>query len=236
MNAARLIAVLILGVLVGGAVGAVGTILFLRSDAGASLIAQYITTQPQWPDVNPGQSASTTQAIQEFINGSATIPVPKTYASPEYAAALNASLRDVATIAASSSELTTLLTTINNQSLEHNYNGFFDLIVQAKAMVATQSDRVAHFGQDLSILAVANQSTTDAVTKSATQDLVEAGTTLQQGLQTFTASLNELLSGSVPTAAQVEALKEQATSLESQAASFANSSKTLEQHLLEPQQ
>jgi len=239
MATARIIGVFVLGLVVGMAVGSVGIIVFLRSDAGAGVIAQYVSTQPQWPNASPVEQlpASTTEAIQQFISGRANIPVPKAYASAQYTVALNNSLRDVAIIAASSSELSTLLITINNQSLAHNYSGFFDLIVQAKHRVAVQKAQVARLGQDLTALSVANQQTKDPTTKAQTLDLVTKGQALQTQLSSYTTALDQLLSGSVPTASQIDDLKNQANKLQDLATDFANSAKTIEQYLLKaPQQ
>lgn len=232
MTIARILGAFLLGLLVGAAAGAVGLVLFLRTDAGAGVIAQYIATQPQWPSIAPAQSASTTQAVQQFVSGAANIPVPKAYASAEYTLALNATLRSTALIAASSTELAQVLLTINNKSLQHDYSGFFDLIVQAKAQVATQHERVAVLGQDLTALGAANQSTTDATTKSQTTELIAQGQALQAALQAYTDTLDQLLSGSVPTPAQIQSVQDQATALQSVALSFAAASKALEQHLL----
>lgn len=236
MSSTRIVGVFLLGLFVGAAAGSVGMIFFLRSDVGAGVIAQYISTQPQWPDIAPQQSASTTEAIQQFVSGRANIPVPKSYASATYTTALNATLRETALIAASSTELAQLLLTINNKSLQHDYTGFFDLIVQAKAQVGIQSSRVARLGQDITALNVANQNTSDPRTKSQTIDLVKQGQSLQTALQSYTDTLNQMLSGSVPTAEQVQSLKDQATTLEPLATNFANAIKVLEQYLIGSQQ
>lgn len=236
MESTKTVGILILGLVVGAIVGAVGMVLVLRSDVGAGLVAQYVATQPKWPDVSVSQSASTTLAVQQFISGQANIPVPKSYATQAYTAALNATLRDTGLIAASSTELAQLLSTINQRSLEHQYSGFFDLIIQAKGQVATQRARVSQLGQDLTALSAANQDTTDATTKSQTADLITRGQSLQTGLSSYTDALEELLSGSVPSAAQVQALKDEATRLEALATDFSNATKALEQHLLGAQQ
>lgn len=239
MATARTIGIFVLGLVVGVAVGAVGLVAFLRTDAGAGVIAQYVATQPQWPNASPVSQlpATTTAAVQQFISGQANIIVPKAYATAQYTVALNSSLRTVGAIAASSTQLSNLLITINNQSLAHDYNGFFDLIIQAKALVSVQKIRVAKLGQELTALSVANQQTSDPTTKADTLDLVSKGQSLQTQLSSYTASLEQLLSGSVPSASQIDDLKNQATDLESRATDFANSAKTIEQYLLKaPQQ
>lgn len=220
----------IVGALIGIALGAVGMVLFLRTDAGKVVIQQYVATQPQWPSIAPGQSASTTELIQNFLSGAMTVPVPKAYATVAYAEALNAALRDVAVVAASSTELSNVLIQINNKSLARDFSGFFDLIVKAKLMVAAQQSAVQSFGQDLSKLAAANQLSTDAVTKARTQDLLTKGTAFQKALQTYLDSLNLLLSGSVPTASQISDIKTQSASLETLGVDFSLAAKTLEEH------
>lgn len=220
----------IFGVVIGIPLGAVALVFFLRSDAGAGVIAQYVVSQPQWPSAAPEQSSTATELAQSFASGSTTIPVPKGAATPAYATALNAAMRDMATLAASSTELDSLLTTINDRSVARNFNGFFDLIVQAKAGVAGQAAQIARLGQDLGALNAANQSTPDAQTKLLTQQLVAQGGTLHDSLVTYNAALSQLLSGAVPTAAQLNDLKAQATTLQTQAAGFLSSLQSLEQH------
>jgi hydrogenase maturation factor HypF (carbamoyltransferase family) len=231
MNTARALGILLIGLVVGAAAGGVGTVALLRSDVGAGLIAQYISTQPQWPDVGGGVDIKQAQAAaQDVIAGTATLPVPKAYGTQQYGVALNTSLRQVAIIASSSAQLSTLLIAINNKSLAHDYTGIFDLVVEAKSDIAQQKDQVATLGQDLAVLSQINQSTPDATTKSATQDLIAKGNQLQVSLTTYNATLAKLLNGAVPTTQQIDDLKAQATALQGYATEFTAAAQTLEQH------
>jgi len=218
------------GVVLGALVGVPAFIFFLRSDAGTSIITKYLTVPPPLPDMTIEQSATSTQLIQQFASGTAGIPVPRGVASQAYTDALNASVRDITLIAASSTQLSAVLTQIDNQSIARNYDGILNLVFQAKGMIAVQSTRVAQFGRDLAALSAANQTTPDAVTKATTLDLVAKGTVLQTGLQTYTASLDALLSGAPPTQAQLDSIKNQSSALEAQAGDFIAALKALEQH------
>jgi hypothetical protein len=222
------------GLLIGVVAAVPALIFFLRSDAGAGIMAAYLTVSPPLPNVTVDQSSGTV-VVPQLVSGAAGIPVPKASATPEYAAALNATVRDIVVIAASSTELSAVLTRINNQALTHTYDGLIDLVVDAKARIAAQGLRVSQFGADLTALSSASQKVPDAVTKTTTLDLVAKGQALQASLQTYTQSLDALLSGAMPTQQQVDGIKSQSATLEAHASDFVAVIQSLERHFGVPQ-
>ena len=107
-------------------------------------------------------------------------------------------------------QLLPLLLTINNKSLTHDYTNFFDLIAQSKLLIAQEKTLTIQFSQAISALASANQVTTDATTKSQTLTLVSQGGALASASQAFLSTMDQVLSGSVPSAEQIATLNTQA--------------------------
>ena len=195
---------LILGIVIGAAVSIPAFLWFLRTDAGNAVLRSYVVSTPAWPDVqvinlSPGD-------VQKLPSASSTIPVPKAYANAAYYAAINASMGSLADFTASYKKLVTLLTEINAKSLRGDFNGFFDLITSAKNEIASEKRFNDEFSQHLAELSAANQTSADAATKSLTLLLIPSGTALHAAIAANLDAINIILSGSVPTAAQLNAM------------------------------
>lgn len=158
---------------------------------------------------------------------SSTIAVPKAYATQEYTNALNASVSSLDAVVAQSVQVGALFLKIKTQVSSGNLNGTFDLIVSAKALLAQQQISIKEFGQHISELSVANQSTADVSTKSFTADLVAKGIALQPDLLSYNVALGGLLSGTIPTSVQMAAVDAQATNVQAEAKSFVSAANQL---------
>ena len=235
-SAVKTILLLLIGMLVGAALTVPALVLFLRTDPGGYLLRTYVMTLPQWPDVNtndislPVSQTPATTTAQTTATTSTDIAVPKAYATAGYHTALNALAKDVKSFGASYVMLVPVLTTINANSLSHNYNGFFDLIVQAKGMVADEQNDVNNMTVDLNALSSANLDTTDAQTKTMTDSLIAAGGAYRDALVVYVASLNKLLSGSAPTEQQLIDINTQAGAVQSDAQVFDTQAQSLFAH------
>jgi len=203
------------GAIVGVLLGIPAFVLFLRTDAGASVVRSYVVNVPKWPDI---AAQGVTQAdIDRLSSASSTeVQVPAVYATQEYHAALNASLQDIASIGSSYTRLVSLLGEINEKSLKGDFSGFFDLVVEAKTELLAQRQSNTDLLRDISDLASANQNTKDAVTKSQTAQLVTAGTALSTAVRANIEAIDAVLEGSVPTTAQIDAMN--STALEAKTA------------------
>lgn len=217
----------LLGLVVGAVLAVPGMIFFLRSDAGLSVLRSYVAPQPAWPDITVAQAASTTEITNKLAAGSILIGVPKLYATAEYSAAFNGSLREIALIATSSERLVGILSTINAKSIAREYNGLFDLVAAAKNIITQQKAATARFSQDLTALAAANQQTPDVQTKALTQDLVGKGRTFHGALEAYIASVDAVLSGSIPSAKQIADLNANVESAGIKGTDFSNAVKAL---------
>lgn len=214
----KLTLVFVLGILVGLIVAVPGALFLLRSSFGQSIVRSYIVQPQSWPDVTTlvQQSGGTLtpaqqQILQEVLTTSLGIKVPTQYASAEYANALNNVFGDLQKIATSTNELGPVLIQMNNQSLAGNFNGFFDLVVKAKLLVAEQKGISTNLAQDLSSLASANAKVNDAVTRSLTETFLADSTEAPRDLNAYLASLDQILSGSVPSVGQIDDMGAKAT-------------------------
>ena len=212
---------------IGAAVTVPALFWFLRTDPGSQLLRAYIVPPPTWPTV----VTDTTQAPLPATLTSTTTPVvvavPKTYATKSYSDAINSVVQNFNAVDDSYGRLVPLLLTINNKSLAHDYSNFFDLIVQAKALVSQTQSLTVTFSQSISSLSSANQQTSDATTKSQTFQLVSDGSALGSASQTFLTTVNDVLSGSVPSGQQIQTLNDQAKSLGDALTKFNTTAKSI---------
>lgn len=235
---------MVLGAILGAVIAIPAFVLFLRTEAGGYLLQTYVMTLPQWPNVNteeldlpansgtPVSGATTTpgMATAAATTTSQGIAVPKAYANAQYYTSINALSQSVRDFGTSYAKLVPVLTTINANSLSHNYNGFFDLIVQAKALLADEKVYVSNISRNLNALSMANLQTTDAQTKTMTNALIDTGNAYYTALATYTASLDKLLSGAAPTADDLIAINTQANAVKNAAAAFDAKAQILFEH------
>ena len=209
--------IFLIGVVVGIGASVLSVLYLFDSTAGRNLVQSYVVSQQKWPDINAQLaqsvpvSASTTgtstpRTPEQILNTPVTIAAPKAYASQAYVAALTATVSDLQALATSTNQLGPLLVSMNTKSLSGDFSGFFNIVVEAKVLVAQQKQIASSYAQHLTALTAANQQTPDAITKSMTQTLIAAATPIQSDLVTYTGFLDQLLSGSVPSTGVVTGL------------------------------
>ena len=220
----RLTLVFLLGTVIGIIITAVVGVLFLQSATGQTWLISQSVSHQQWPDLSTvaEQATGSSTVAAQLVNTPITVSIPSKYASQTYADALTATLRDMQALATSSNQLGQLLVQMNTRSLSGNFNGFFDLVVAAKSIETNQRAIVGQFGQHVQALAAANQSTPDAQTKITTQSLVEQAPVLSQDLNDYLAAVDKILSGSVPTAADIQALSDAANKFSTDSKTFSD--------------
>lgn len=201
--------IFLIGIVVGVGASVLSVLFLFNSTAGQNLVQSYIVSQEKWPDINAqlsqsvpvsGSTAgtSTPRTPEQILNTPITIAAPKAYASQAYVTALTSTVSDLQALATSTNQLGPLLVSMNAKSLSGDFSGFFNLVVQAKVLVAQQKQIAASYAQHLTALTAANQQTPDAITKSMTLTLISAATPIQSDLVSYTGFLDQLLSGSVP--------------------------------------
>ncbi len=196
--------------LFGGLALAVPILFFaLRTEAVQGLIRSSVVASQTWPDVTTliqqagGGSPEQTKAALDLLSAKLSVVVPSSEGTAEYAVALNGLFADLQAIASSTNQLGPLLVQMNSQSLSGDFTGFFDLVYRAKVLVAQQKAISAQFSQHLTALSAANQKTPNAVTRSLTQALLAAGQPVPVDFNSYLSTLDQLLSGSVPSAALI---------------------------------
>lgn len=205
----RLTAVFMLGVLLGAVVALVGAVLAVRYGAADPLLRSYFASEQRWPDVNAqlaqqGFTQDEQQQAQAVLSTTTlAFGVPPGYATQAYADAFGGVINDLKDLASTTLMLNPVLVKMNSQSLSGNFNGFFDLVVEAKTLLAQQKAITARLGQDISALSAANMQTTDAQTKQLTSVIITASGPLISDLASYNSELDQLLSGAVPSAALV---------------------------------
>jgi hypothetical protein len=217
------IGLFLLGMCAAFVVSGIGLFFLYATPWGNVFLRTYVIQQPEWPDVDAveegitfkGPTATPVSAGQEV-----KILVPKAYASEAYYAEINAVVRSFNAFGSSYTQLAPLLDAINQKSLANDYRGFFDLIFEAKTLIRAQEAALTAMAGHVASLGVANQSTPDAVTKSLTADFIAASNASNTTLVAYVRALDQLLSGSIPTAQQLLDLQEQGRAAKAAVDSF----------------
>lgn len=208
---------IIVGIFIGVALCLAGGYLLLKSASGSSLLREYFVSAAI-SQVASGQVATLPTVSSVPVN----VPVPKQFAGQDYYVALNATLNVFDTLASTTMALGDTLEQIQAQANTGNYNGLFNLVYQAKGLIATGQGLNTQFSASLQNLSAANATTTDSQTKAFTDKLLGSGETLHGSIATlYTLVDTTILSGVPPTSAQSQTVIAQAQTLETQSQTFA---------------
>ncbi len=114
-----------------------------------------------------------------------------------------------------------LFDTIKQKSVARDFNGLFDLMIQARDEIKKNDDLLATVREDIATLKKVNdEHIKDADIRRQTAVLLISGDALAQAYTDYFATLNETLSGQVPTQALFDRLAGQITSLRDAVSSF----------------
>lgn len=211
MHMAKNIFLISLGVVLGLVISVPAALFFLRTEAGQEVLRSYIVPVPEWPDVTAMLAGNVTNvSVSDALTKPLAVEVPTALVSAEYAPALNQVVQGLQRLATSSNALGPLLIEMNSRSLSGNYNGFFDLVVKAKLLLAEQHSLAEEVSDGLSALAVANQKTSDATLKSLTTQAINSASPFTRDLSTHLDLLDQLLSGKVPSTALITGINDSA--------------------------
>lgn len=112
------------------------------------------------------------------------------------------------------STLVPLMDAIKQKSAARDFNGFFDLITQAKGEIKKNSDLLAVTRQDIAAMKkVTAETIKDVDIRKQTDVLLVSSDIFVQAFTDYFAILNDVLSGSVPTQSLLDKLSAQVTSL-----------------------
>lgn len=226
----RAVGIVILSLLIGFAADAGATYWFATTPQGQKVIRDFLVKQTTLAAQREGVA---TPEVSLASSTPPTLPVPKTYASESYYLAVNNVLRDIFEIDKVNNELGPILEKLNTATITCTFERFYDLMGAARALANRNDALVAQFGVHLNSLQSANTATTDALTKTQTNTLVESGRTLHGALKTYAQALQELLYGGTPTSAQIEDFQQKVIATTGASQNFSDSFKPLFEHMLQ---
>lgn len=222
-SALRPIAWFVIGLIVGVAATIPAFLFYLRTESGNTIVRNYLASPPQWAGVDLSKAALPLGTAVPDVS----LLVPKEDASREYANALTGAVGSINTIGSLYAELLPVFQEINTKAVSRNYGNFFALVLKAQGLLDKQKGQASVFAQNINKLSAANQSTTDTVTKSLTQDFITKGTAVHAALETYLASLELLISGPLPTEEQLSQVFAEGAAVDSASRAFNGAAQTL---------
>lgn len=224
-----LIGGVVAGILVGAALAVLGMFVLVRSDAGQQMLRSYYTAQAQQEIIKNATTATPQGNGTSGVASSsvAVVLVPKAYATQNYYLAINGTVNAYNTIAADSEKLAPLLITIRSRASSGDFDGIVNWVIEARTTINDVQRATAQFNQGLSALQVANQTTTDATTKSLTYDLIALGGPLHSDFDQLWILLAATLDGSGPSAQVLADISAQQQKVTADSAAFSAKVKEL---------
>mgnify|MGYP001560190942 CR=1 FL=1 len=227
MSRLHSILLIVLSLVAGFALDAGVTYYAATTPKGQALLRDFLVAQTQKNAAAlPPLVASSTMVYTQR-----TLPVPESYTSYDYFIAINNVINDIGLINNVNVTLGPVLVQLNQKTLSCTYNGFYDLMNQARTLANQNQAMAAQFLIHINTLATANAQTKDAITKVDTLALVAAGQTLGAALQNYATGVQNILYGDTPTSAQVAELESQVNAAMGASQSFADSLKPLIKHI-----
>ena len=199
----------ILGVVVGILIGA-GTMAFLFRDAVFFNIPTVEETNTiSYPD-------------QKVTDLKTNILLPKKLVGEDYYLLINRVVNGLNQVGINNNAtLIPIFDNIKQKSTARDFNGIFDLIIQARGEIKKNNDLLATTREDITALGKINDgSITDADIRRQTAVFLTSADTLTQAYTGYFATLSETLSGSIPTQNLLDRLATKVTSLRDSGSSF----------------
>lgn len=217
----KIVLVSIVGAAAGVLIGA-GITAFLFRDALFFNIPATtdidILTYPPYPD------QKTPDAKTDIL-----ISIPEKLVGADYNLFINKVVNGLNQVGINNSTIILpLFDAIKQKSSARDFGGLFDLIIQARGEIKKNNDLLATTLKDISSLKkVNNETVSDADIRGQTTVFLTSGDAFTQTFIGYFATLNETLSGSVPTQALFDKLAGQITSLRDAGSSFKSELDTL---------
>ncbi len=222
----------LLSVIAGFVLDAAVSYWFATTQSGQAIVRDFLVAQTK-KDVtaNMATVASSTPVYKTGI-----LPIPASYANTDYFTAINNVLSDIALVNNANVALAPLLLQLNQKTLSCSYQGFYDLMGQARASANQNQALAAQLTIHINALAAANTATKDTITRSQTQTFVATGQTLGTALQAYATDVQNILYGDTPTSAQIAEFQSQINTVKGASQTFADALKPLLQHIIEGDQ
>ena len=202
----KTVLVLSVGAIVGLCIGA-GAVFFFFQDAVFFISPTTDTTTLSYPNPNDQKTPDLSQKIN--------ILLPKKLVSEEYSLLVNKIAEELRQVGVSNiSTIIPLMDSIKQKSTARDFNGFFDLITQAKNEIKKNNDLLTVTRQDIVALKKVNtESIKDTDIRKQTDVLLASSDIFVQKFVDYFTILNETLSGSIPTQSLLDRLTAQVNSL-----------------------
>lgn len=175
--------------------------------------------QPVWPDVKPANGDAPAVPDDPSISGK-VLPVPRTAASEQFQKALQDTVTAHNTLAATGVLLVDKLNEMNSRSTSRNFDGFFDLVFDAKMILAEQVSETKTLAGALGNLEKELPSISDPTLGLAAGAMVVRGKALVAVLNRYSAAVEPVLSGKVPNQETINGVFTAATELQSSSKDF----------------
>ena len=116
--------------------------------------------------------------------------------------------------------------------LTYTFDGYYELMGQARQSSNLNQALVAQLAVHLSGLATANVLTKDAITKLGTQTVVTTGQSFTSMFDTYNSSIQTFLYGDAPTQSQIDDMGQKQENVLNASQAFADALKALLEHIL----
>ena len=214
----KIVLVSIIGIMAGVLIGAGVTVFLFR---GALFFNIPVTTNidiPSYPDQKTPDSKT-----------DILISIPEKLVGADYNPLINKVVNGLNQVGINNSTIILpLFDAIKQKSSARDFGGLFDLIIQARGEIKKNNDLLAAAREDIVALKKVNDGDVgDADIRRQTDIFLTSAGTFVQAFTDYFATLNETLSGLVPTQALFDKLAGQITSLRDAVSSFKSELDTL---------
>jgi hypothetical protein len=175
--------------------------------------------QPEWPDVSPVVGDRPEVADDVKIEDQ-VLPVPKSVASENFQKALELTVATHNDLAVAVELLVEKLNEMNARSASRNFDGFFDLVFDAKTLLSEQVSGTGNLALALADLERELPTVTDQGLAVASASLVAKGKVLVASLGRYSAAVDPVLSGNIPNQEMINLIFESATDLQAASKDF----------------
>jgi hypothetical protein len=181
--------------------------------------------QPDWPDVSPG-AGEKPEVPEDPKISEQVLPVPKAVAGEGFQKALQVTVATHNELAETGTLLVERLNEMNARSLSRNFDGFFDVVFDAKTLLAQQVAGTGELSLALASLEREIPTVTDPELAAAASAMVTKGKKLTAALGTYSASIEPVLSGKVPGQGDIDAVFQAASDLRATSEEFNSSAES----------
>ena len=201
---------------------------FATTPTGQGILRNFLASQAQ----KDAAQYDTTEVSSTPIYKTGVLPVPSAWVTTDYFTAVNNVINDIALLNNANIEINSLLNKLSIKMLTYTFDGYYELMGQARQSSNLNQALVAQLAVHLSDLATANVLTKDAITKLGTQTAVTTGQSFTSMFDTYNSSIQTFLYGDAPTQSQIDDMGQKQENVLNASQAFADALKPLLEHIL----